>query len=254
VPFWYRVERPRLPLAPHVSLRSTGIYAGNTLRGRAGVTSYRYPDIPAGALSFPSRLPGRELVYRFNLRRRVANFGVAVLKHGAGVAVEPRIVRGNDENRLAGPIALPFDANPYRSSDGQHRLVAGVLFPVPGIYDIVFDTPAKGRPGPFTFRVWQGDTSPPTVTMLGVRAGRLELRLTDRGSGVDPTTLSARVDGAQRSVSFANGLARVALNGVGSGRHALIFTAADLQEVKNNENVVGILPNTRRFQASFLVP
>jgi subtilisin family serine protease len=254
VPFWYRLERPRLPLAPHITLPGTGIYAGNTLRGRAGVTSYRYPDIPAGALSFPTRLPGRELVYRFTVRRRVANFGVAVLTHGAGVAVEPRIVRGNDENRLASPTALPFDVNPYRSTDGRHRLVAGVLFPVPEVYDIVFDTPAKGRPGTFTFRVWQGDTTPPTVTMLGVRSGKLELRLTDRGSGVDPTALSVRVDGTQRSVSFANGVARVALKGVGTGRHALILTAADFQEVKNNENVVGILPNTRKFQASFLVP
>jgi subtilisin family serine protease len=254
VPFWYRVERPRLPLAPHVTLRRTGIYTGNTLRGRAAVTSYRYPDNPPGTLAFPSRLPGRELVYRFQVRRRVANFGAAVLTRGAGVAVEPRIVRGNDENRLAGGTALPYDANPYRSSDGQHRLVVGVLFPAPGTYDIVFDTPAKGRPGPFTFRVWQGDTTPPTVAMLGVRAGKLELRLTDRGSGVDPTTLNARIDGAERNVSLAKGVAHVSLNGVGRGRHTLIFGVADHQEVKNNENVAGILPNTRRFQASFLVP
>ena len=87
-----------------------------------------------------------------------------------------------------------------------------------------------------------------------VAAGKLELRLTRSRAGVDPTTLNARVDGAKRDVSFANGLARVSLNGAGRGRHTLIFGVADLQEVKNNENVAGILPNTRRFQASFLVP
>jgi subtilisin family serine protease len=254
IPFWYRVERPRLPLAPHVTLRRTGTFSGDTRRGRAGVTSYRYPDIPAGALSFPTRLPGRELVYRFHVRRRPANFGVAILTRPAGVTVEPRIVRGNDENRLAGETALPYDDNPYRSSNGQHRLVAAVLFPAPGIYDIVFDTPRRGRPGRFTFRIWQGDTTPPIVRMLGVRGRALQLGVTDAGSGVDPTTLVARVDGAERDVSFASGVARVSLEGVGRGRHTLSFSAADFQEVKNNENVAGILPNTRRFQASFLVP
>ena len=254
VPFWYRVERPQLPRSPHVTLRRTGVFAGNTARGRSSVTSYRYPDLPAGALSFPVRLPGREIVYRFHVRNRVANFGVAVLARARGVAVEPRIVRANDENRLAGETALPSDANPYRPGTGRHRPVAGVLFPAPGIYDIVFDTPARGRPGPFTFRVWQGDTNPPLVRLLGVRRGALRLRLADGGSGVDPTAISARVDGAARGVSYVNGVARIAVNRLHRGRHTLILTVADFQEVKNNENIAGILPNTRRFQASFLVP
>jgi subtilisin family serine protease len=254
VPFWYRIERPQLPRSPHVTLRRVGVYTGNTARGRARVTSYRYPDLPPGALSFPVRLPGREVVYRFHVRRRVANLGAAVLNRSTGVVVEPRIVRANDENRLAGETALPYDANPYRNTNGRHRLVAGVLFPAPGIYDIVFDTPARGRAGRFTFRVWQGDTTPPIVRVLGVRGRTLQLRLTDGASGVDPTAITARVDGTERDVSYANGVARVSLNGVRSGRHTLILTVADFQEVKNNENVAGILPNTRRFQASFLVP
>jgi hypothetical protein len=254
IPFWYRIERPQLPRSPHVTLRRTGVYAGNTARGRAGVTSYRYPDLPPGALSIPVRLPGREVVYRFHVRRRIANFGVAVLRRSRGVVVEPRIVRANDENRLAGETALPYDANPYRSSNGRHRLVSGVLFPAPGIYDIVFDTPARARAGVFTFRVWQGDTTPPTVRVLGVRGRALLLRLTDGGAGVDPTAITARVNGGARDVSYVNGVARVSLNGLRSGRHTLILSVADFQEVKNNENVPGILPNTRRFQASFLIP
>jgi subtilisin family serine protease len=254
VPFWYRVERPKLPLAPHVTLRRTGVYKGDTRRGRARVTSYRYPDIPPGALSFPTRLPGRELVYRFHVRRRVANFGVAVLSRAPGVTVEPRIVRGNNENRLAGETALPFDVNPYRNSTGRHRLVSAVLFPTPGIYDIVFDTPRRGRPGRFTFRIWQGDTTPPIARVLGVRGRALQLRLSDGGSGVDPTTITARVNGTERDFSYVKGVARVSLNGLRTGRHTLILTVADFQEVKNNENVAGILPNTRRFQASFLIP
>ena len=254
VPFWYRVERPQLPRSPHVTLRRTGVFAGNTAHGRANVTSYRYPDLPAGAGSFPVRLPGREVVYRFHVRNRVANFGVAVLTRAPGVFVEPRIVRANDENRLAGQTALPYDANPYRSSNGRHRLVAAVLFPAPGIYDVVFDTPANRRPGAFTFRVWQGDTRPPAVHVLGVRGRTLALRLSDAGSGVDPTAISARVDGRARGVASSNGIARISLNGLARGRHTLSLTLADFQEVKNNENVAGILPNTRTFQASFLAP
>ena len=34
----------------------------------------------------------------------------------------------------------------------------------------------------------------------------------------------------------------------------LAFTAADYQEAKHNENVRGILPNTRKLQRAFNVP
>jgi hypothetical protein len=254
VPFWYRIERPTLPLDPHITLRRPGVYAGDTSRGASRVASYRYPDIPPGGQPFPVRLPGREIVYRFHVTRRYANFGVAVLSQARGVAVEPRIVRGNDENRLAGETALPYDANPYRRSNGRHRLVVGVLFPAPGIYDIVFDTPARGGAGRFRFRVWQGDTRPPVVRVLGVRSGALRLRVTDGGSGVDPTTLTAVIDGQERAASYADGLVRVPVTGLGRGRHTVTFTAADFQEVKNNENVAGILPNTRKVTRTFVIP
>src|SRR5262249_58965890 len=122
-----------------------------------------------GHVAFPVRLPGREVVYRVHIRRRVANFGIAVVSRAAGVAVEPRIVRSGDENRLAGLTALPYDANPYRASEGRHRLIVGVLQPAPGIFDIVFDTPARGFPGRFSFRLWEGDTTPPAVPLLRLR-------------------------------------------------------------------------------------
>ena len=35
---------------------------------------------------------------------------------------------------------------------------------------------------------------------------------------------------------------------VGAGRHALVFTAADYEELKNFENVLKILPNTRTLR------
>ncbi|HWJ33121.1 MAG TPA: S8 family serine peptidase [Gaiellaceae bacterium] len=254
IPFWVRVERPRLPLDPHITLTRPGTYSGDTRRGAARVTSYRYPDIPVGHGSFPVRLPGREFVYRVHVRKRYANLGVAVTSRARRVSVEPRIVRSNDENRLAGEVALPYDTNPYRATNGGHRLVVGVLFPAPGTYDVVFDTPRGGRPGRFAFRLWQGDTTPPSIQVLGVRGSTLRVAVTDRGSGVDPTALAARVDGEERDVAYTNGVARVSVSGLGRGRHTLIFTAADYQEVKNNENVAGVLPNTRRVQRAFSVP
>ena len=254
VPFWFRVERPQLQRERQIPLSRPGTYTGDTSRGVARVSTYRYPELPPGDLAFPVLLPGRELVYRVHIRERLANLGVAVVSKNRRVAVEPRIVRSGDENRLAGLTALPYDANPYRASEGQHRLIAGVLQPAPGIFDIVFDTPARGRPGRFSFRLWEGDTTPPSVHVLGVRGGALELRVTDSRSGVDPSSLVAHVDGQEHPLSYVSGRVRVSLKGVGRGRHTLAFTAADYQEAKNNENVRGILPNTRKLQRAFNVP
>jgi subtilisin family serine protease len=254
VPFWFRVERPQLSRERQITLTRPGTYAGNTSRGVARVSTYRYPELPPGGLAFPVTLPGKEIVYRIHVRKRFANFGIAIVSRSPGVTVEPRIVRMADENRLAGLTALPYDANPYRASEGQHRLIAGVILPAPNIYSVVFDTPARRHPGSFTFRLWEGDTTPPSVRMLGVHGGSLEFRVADGGSGVDPSSLVARVDGAERHVTYGSGLARVSLEGLARGSHTLIFSAADYQEAKNNENVRGILPNTLKLQRGFRIP
>jgi subtilisin family serine protease len=252
IPFWFRVTRPRLRLEPRAALLHTGVYRASTARGVARVSSYRYPDVPTSA-SFPVRLPGREIVYRVQVRRRIANFGVAVVARDPGVRVEPRIVRAGDENRLAGYTALPLDLNPYRGSYGRHRLVAGVVLPAPGSYDIVFDTPRRGRSGGFRFLYWQGDTTPPAVRVLAVGSRFLELSVTDRGSGVDPTSLDARIGERAVPASYAAGRARISLAGLSRGRHVLTFRVADHQETKNMEDVFRILPNTRTVQTSFVV-
>jgi subtilisin family serine protease len=254
IPFWLRVERPRLQLDPQVALVHPGEYAADTSRGAARVSSYRYPDIVPGHAAFPVRLTGREVVYRIHIRRRIANFGVAVIARNRGVGVEPRIVRGGDENRLAGYTALPFDQNPYRTGYGHHRLVAGVALPGPGVYDVVFDTPRGARSGAFRFRFWEGDVQPPSVRVLGVRRGLLALTLGDSGSGVDPLSLQAQIDGEVVRVLYAAGLARLPLAGLAPGRHALTFTVSDYQETKNMENVARILPNTRTVRTTFAVP
>jgi subtilisin family serine protease len=250
IPLWFRVERPRLPRDPVVALTHPGTYRATTARGHARVSTYRYPEIAPGNAPFPVVLPGPELVYRVRVRGRIANFGVAVTSVGRGVRVDPRIVRGDDENRLAGYAALPFDENPYRPSDGRHRRIAGVVLPGPGVYEVVFDTPKGGRPGPFTFRFWENDVTPPTVRFLGVRNGTAQLSISDHGSGVDPTSLVIRVDGQQRGARYAGG--RITIPGLPPGRHSLAVTVADFQETKNMENVAKVLPNTRDFSTAFV--
>jgi subtilisin family serine protease len=254
IPFWFRVERPRLRLDRRVVLERPGEYAADTRRGAARVSSYRYPDVPSGHAPFPVRLTGREVVYRVRIRSQIANFGVAVIARSGGVGVEPRVVRAGDENRLAGYTALPYDQNPYRASYGSHRLVAGVALPGPGLYDIVFDTPRGARSGPFRFRFWRGDIRPPSARVLGVRNAFLELAVSDSGSGIDPQSIQARIDGDIAQGAYASGRVRLPLAGLAVGRHTLTFTVSDYQETKNMENVAQILPNTLTLRTTFVRP
>jgi hypothetical protein len=100
------------------------------------------------------------------------------------------------------------------------------------------------------------DISPPSVRLLTrtVKPGaRLRLAVTDSGSGVDPQSLVATVDGKAAAVRYGAGRATVMLAGVAGGTHRVAFEAADYQELKNMENVPQILPNTRSFTATFTV-
>ena len=253
IPLWSRVVRPRLQLDPTVQLSRPGTYNASTLHAPSRVTSYRYPDLMPSGTDVAARLPGPELVYRVRIRRPVANFGVAVTGHQPGVNVQPRVVRDDNENKLAGYAALPIDLNPYRSASGQARPIAGVVFPSPGVYDVVFDTPRRARRGSFTFRFWVGDTRPPSIRVLSTSGGVLRLSVRDAGAGIDPQWLRASVDGRTRAVLYADGVARVSLAGVGRGSHDLVFRAADYQETKNMENVARVLPNTTTLRTRISV-
>ena len=77
----------------------------------------------------------------------------------------------------------------------------------------------------------------------------------DRGSGVDPSTLLAQVDGSYRRIVWdrAHSLVGIRIPGTRRGSHKLIFTVSDYQEAKNNENATATLPNTRKLTTSFVV-
>ena len=253
IPFWLRVTRVRLGPPARV-LTKQGRYEGNTRTGRARVSSYRYPDDPGG-FGLSNSLPGPEQVFRVRVQGRVANVGVRITRLPRGVSVTPRLVYAGDENRLAGIPALPVDINPYRGNlYGDLRPVVAANRPSAGVYDVVFETRSRAVSGPFSFRVWIDDKTPPRVKLLTpIATSLLRLSVADSGSGVDPRSITVLLDGRREVFVLKSGRLTVPLAGVGPGTHRLAITVADFQETKNSESVVGILPNTTVFRKTFRV-
>jgi hypothetical protein len=257
IPYWLRTVAPKLGRHVVLPLTRTGTYGGNTKGRRALVKFYRYPDNPRG-LGINRVLRGPELVFRVRLRRPAANFGVALLSRARGVRVEPRVVYARDENRLMGPVGLPLNVNAYTARYQVFAPSAGALQPTAGVYEIVFDSATRAGAGRFTFRFWINDTVAPRLTLLTrtvPRNGRLRVAARDAGSGIDPRSLSARIDGRVRAARYVRraGAIVVDVDGLSPGRHRLELVASDHQEAKNSENALRILPNTTRLRARFVV-
>ncbi len=255
IPYWLATGSARLAGGKTAPLRRPGAYSSTTKGGTSRVARYRYPDRPVGH-GFAAELPGPERVFRVTLARPAANFGVVITSRGRGVRVEPRVVLAGDERRLTGYAALPFNLNPYLRTFGDLVLAAGTILPAAGSYDVVFDSPSAARAGAFAFRFWVNDTKPPTavVRVRRVTAGAaLVVSVGDQGSGVDPTSLVARVDGDERRSRFAAGQVRIPTAGLRKGKHTLRFQISDYQETRNMENVAAILPNTRILTTIFVV-
>jgi subtilisin family serine protease len=255
LPFWLRSEHPRLG-KPSATLTKAGTYHGNTRLGQSRVSTYRYPESPQPGITL--NLPGPEQVFRVVLPKRVANFGVIVTSRGSGTGATPRIVLPGDENRLLGLPAVPIAENPYQDEFGQVEPVSAVVAPAARVYDVVFDTVSRAASGPFTFRLWINDTTPPVVKLLTKSVSRgalLRLSAFDAGSGIDPGSLVAMIDGKKVPAHYAAARVTVPLNGLflAAGRHTLQVTLSDWQETKNMESFGGILPNTRNYRASFTV-
>jgi subtilisin family serine protease len=247
VPVWLRISTPKLHGHRPTPLSRPGVHRGNTAGRPSLVRRYRYPEHgPAGVVQ--SDLAGPEQVFRVRVTRRIANFGVAVVSARPGVRIEPRTVRAGDEDRQVGYTSLPVNLNAYLADYGEYRPVSGAVAPAIGAYDVVFDTRNRARAGPFTFRFWVDDTTPPRLAIprrtvptrddLLVRAG-------DGGAGVDPESIVAEIDGNERIAVFRDGTVRIDLRGLAAGRHRLRLQVSDYQESRNTENVARILPNTR---------
>ncbi len=238
IPFWFTVSAPQLGTEAHTTLTRPGTYRGTTSGGPSKISTYRYPT--GGDVTYA----GPERAYRLRVNSP-ANFGVVVL---SGQAV-PHITFAGAEDHLVGYTGLPLDLNPYRTSFGAHVRVAGAVLPAPGAYDIVFDTRSAASAGPFTFRLWVNDVTPPRVRLVPSR-GRIRLVATDAGSGVDPHSIVATVDGKAVRPTWSAGTITLPAR---PGRHALVLHVSDYQETKNMEDVPPILPNTTTLRTTVTV-
>jgi hypothetical protein len=230
VPFWFAVSAPRLAAGKMPLLAKPGTYRGTTKGASSRVEVYRYPT--GGDVEYP----GPERAYRLSVKGRPANVGAVVL---SGRAV-PHFVYDGQEDHLVGYTGLPIDLNPYRSTYGRTVRVAGAVLPAPGTYGLVFDSRSRAEAGPFTFRWWLNDVTPPRLQLVST-PGAIVVRATDAGAGVDPSSVVVSVDRKPAAVSYAAGAFRIKAT---PGRHALSLQVSDYQENKNMEDVARILPNT----------
>jgi len=195
-------------------------------------------------------------VFRLNVKRSIANFGVHIVAHAPGVAVAPRIVAAGNENRLTGEPALPYNVNPYFRNYGERMPAPGVDLPGLATYDVVFDSATSDGAGRFRFQFWVNDTTPPSIRLLArsiPRGAPLRLRVTDGGSGVWPESLTATIDGKRGRVGYSGSIATVFTRSLRRGVHHLTFSASDWQETRNHENVYRILPNTTMLRKTFRI-
>jgi subtilisin family serine protease len=240
IPFFFYVSLAKLTVEARTPLLRPGNYQGTTKGKPARVSVYRFPT--GGDVTYP----GPERAFRVTVTGRPANFGTVVT---SGRAV-PHVTFDGLEDHLVGYTGLPVDLNPYRSSYGARVPVAGAVLPAAGSYDLVFDTRSNKEAGPFTFRYWVNDVTPPR---LSARTGKqaIIVRATDAGSGVDPASILALIDNKLVKATFTDGTIRVPTS---TGRHSLVLQVGDFQETKNMEDVAKILPNTATLRATVRVP
>jgi len=239
IPFFFYVSTPRLAGETRKPLLRPGTYNGTTRGAPARISVYRYPT--GGDVTYP----GPERAFRVSITGRPANFGTVVTSG----SVTPHVTFDGLEDHLAGYTGLPLDLNPYRSTYGVRTRTAGAVLPAAGAYDLVFDTRSSRNAGPFTFRYWVNDVTPPRLVAKAAKRAIL-VRATDAGSGVDPSSIVALVDGKLVKATFSAGTIRIPTT---SGRHALVLQVGDFQETKNMEDVAKILPNTATLRVSVRV-
>ena len=255
IPYWGRRTRQRLARHQVVELRRPGVYTSTTVGRSSLVSRYRYPEAPTG-VGVTTTLRGPERVFRVRITKRVANFGVVIVRRGRSSRVEPRVVAGLDENRLTGYAGLPLNHNPYLDEFREGILAAGSLSPTPGEYAVVFDSPTRAGSGTFTFRYWVNDVTPPVLRVRerSVAQGRpLVVSATDPGAGVYPDSIRASIDGSRVQGVLRRAAITFATSALSPGTHRLRLRVSDYQEAKNTENVGPILPNTRTVTVTFRV-
>ena len=265
IPYAAFALRPALASAKVGRLRR--IQRGTTRKGRSLTDVYRFPTAPFGhppdyGTAAPMREDGAERLFEVRLRKRVMNFGVAVVTASRGSLIDPFVLGAKDENSVQGYVGTPTNINGLTSGYQLPVGAAGAQFALPGRYYVSVDSgrddfTGRRLAGSWRLRFWTNDVRRPTIRVLTTRvtAGRpaVAVQALDRGSGVDPVSLvfayGRAVIGAAAFDPFT-GVAVFPLPNrapkIGAGRIRAAFLASDYQESKNANSYGGdVMPNTR---------
>jgi minor extracellular serine protease Vpr len=257
VPFWLRVENPRLATKKVRALVPSRTLDGNTLGAGNSAISYGFPT-DASALGLPRRFYGPDQLWHFHIGAGEANAGVSI-ETDPGVVAYPILLTARDENRVAGESGLPLNVGPLPST-GNIVPAAGLDFPAAGDYWVAVESPL-GKAGRYRIRLWVGDLTPPRISVLGQATEHdrrvLRLRIVDAGSGVNPGGVTVSGGGiGRRSADFdpETSIATVDLRRLRPGRHELRIQAPDLAETKDVLSATARASNTATRIVHVTVP
>jgi minor extracellular serine protease Vpr len=268
IPYAAFALRPALASAKVSRLRR--IQRGTSRKGRSLTEAYRFPTAPFGHSPDYGVGPnmvedGAERLFEVRLRKRVVNFGVAVVTSSRGSLIDPFVLGAKDENSVQGYVGTPTNINGLTSGYQLPVGAAGAQFALPGRYYVSVDSgrnefTGRRRAGSWRLRFWTNDVRRPTIRVLTTRvsAGRpaVAVQALDRGSGVDPVSLvfayGRAVIGAAAYDPFT-GIAVFPLPNtapkIAAGRVRVGFLASDYQEAKNANSYGGdVMPNTKTVQ------
>ena len=234
IPYWVHVERPRL---------ATATCPPPASRCRARIDAR--PARPRSALPLPglhrrARLPvswrGGEKLYRFRLAERAINVGVTV-EPLAGGGLRPFLLRGLDENRVAGESGLPIDVGPSLTDDPLPS--AGLYGAPPGDYAVrrLGEAARRGIPAALLGQRRHAARARPPARLP--RCGALRVPVSDAGSGVDPRYLECALVQEGSSEDRAcrpdwdvrTGVATILVERLPAGRYALSLRTGDYARV-----------------------
>ena len=249
IPYWFHVVDPKL-----------GARAARHADARPAPTRARPPAAPRSSPPTATRrsptapLGGPEQVFRVTVTQPVANFGVI------GALGQPRLAARRRRRRREPPDRRP---RPAARDQPVHRLLrrraAGGRRDPAGAGHVRHRLRHGGAARGARSRSVSGSTTSRRrrcgwCRRSARRGGNLELDGDRRRLRRRPA-VARRDDRRQgRGASLTRAAARSsACAPPAAGRHPLVFTASDYQELKNMENVPQILPNTRTFSAAFRV-
>ena len=256
IPYLFLVTRPRLA----ASLRGRSAASPGRRRratGESHASVYRFPTAPFGTAADLRRrrrwartAPSGSTSSDFE--RPVANFGVAVVGVRAGRADRPRGSSARqDENDVQGYAGTPVNVNALMLDYRLDLGAAGAVFPrQKRLLRLRRLRPRPvhrqaASPGRYVLRSWVNDVRRPASGCSRREwpaAGRLVVaRAIDRGAGVDPFSLAARLPAASCSSAAAydpgSGLALFSLPpeapAARRGTNGASLVASDYQETKN---------------------